>query len=195
MLTKKTVSILLLAVSWLPIFCNQSDSLKITANPLYVNSQFAGNLGLVSVGIGKSYFNNKLTVGFKYGYLPKFINGNKVHILALKTALHFREYSTLGIRYGLYMGTSVNFSIASNTYLKYPDYYPEGYYMTNAIHLNPFMGVRFILPHDNGKFDNISVYTELGTVDYKIWYALKNKKISADEIWNLCFGIAFQLKQ
>jgi len=54
------------------------------------------------------------------------------------------------------------------------------------------MQTRYALNHP--KVNKLSLYTELGTVDYEIWYALKNKEVALYEIFNLCFGMIFQLK-
>ncbi len=161
--------------------------------PYYAKMQYAGNMGLASVGLGKTCFRNRLTLDFNYGYLPKKINGSRVHTLALKSAYQFRNHrlSIFDIRY--YAGISINYAITDNTYLSYPDYFPSDYYNSNAIHLNPFLGVRLTLPEKENKPGAIGIYAELGTVDYKIWYAIANKEIKSNDIWNLCFGITFPL--
>lgn len=165
------------------------------AAPYYAKMQYAGNMGLASVGVGKTYFRNRLTLDFNYGYLPKEINGSRVHTLALKSAYQFRKHqlSIFDIRY--YTGVSLNYAITDNTYLSYPDYFPSDYYNSNAFHLNPFLGVRLSLPEKEVKPGAIGIYAELGTVDYKIWYAIANKEIKSNDIWNFCFGITFPLSK
>ena len=163
------------------------------ASPYYAKMQYAGNMGLASAGLGKTYFKDRLAIDFNYGYLPKEINGSRVHTLAMKSAYQFKKHqvSIFCIRY--YTGISLNYAITDNIYLSYPDYFPSDYYNSNAIHLNPFLGIRLTLPEKDNKPGAIGIYAELGTVDYKIWYAIANKEIKSNDIWNLCFGITFPL--
>jgi hypothetical protein len=176
------------------ISCNLPDSEGKSVSSSYIQAQYAGNLGLISVGYGRFFFNKKLTVGFCYGILPGFLNGSRVNTLALKPAIHYKEFNLSGKKINCYLGISVNYAIASNTYLKYPDYYIEGYYKSNAIHFNPFAGAGISFPMHSRIFDNLILYSELGTIDYQIWYAIKNSEVSFAEIWNLGFGLTFQLK-
>lgn len=179
-------------ISFLPVQENIPGG-EISTSPYYAKMQYAGNLGLASVGIGKTWLKDRLSLDFNYGYLPKNINGSRVHTLALKSAYQFRKHriSVFDIRY--YSGISLNYALTDNTYLSYPDYFPSNYYSSNAFHLNPFLGIRLTLPEKKDKPGAIGIYAELGTVDYKIWYALANKEIKPDDIWNLCFGITIPL--
>jgi hypothetical protein len=67
----------------------------------------------------------------------------------------------------------MNYSITKNTYLKYPDRFPKGYYQTNALHLNPLIGTRMSLHGKIGEESALSLFTELGTVDYKIMVCIE----------------------
>jgi hypothetical protein len=161
----------------------------------YIRAQFAGNMGLFSVGVGHSFYNNRLFADLGYGYLPSSINGADVHTLAIKAVCNLFKYQINPVNPAFYLGTSLTYSITDNTYMKYPDYYPNGYYSPNAFHLNPFLGATVELPCFLPGLDAIWLYSEIGTVDYKIWYYIKNKTIDFDDIWNLCFGLTFHLKQ
>ena len=112
----------------LPVIGDPVDTLKKTGPDLYVKAQFAGDLGLISIGIGEEFFNNKLSVDFNYGYTPNFLNGVRVHTFAIKHAIHLKEHYISGVNAGCYFGNVINYNITSNTYAKLPEYYPEGYY-------------------------------------------------------------------
>jgi hypothetical protein len=173
---------------------NSSDTVRNRIGPSYIQSQYAGNLGLVSFGYSRDFFNNTLSIGLFYGILPKFINRCRVNTIALKPAIQFNEFYLLGRKTNCYLGISINYALASNTYLKYPDYYIDGYYKSNAIHFNPFIGAGICFPVHYKICNNIILYSELGSVDYLIWYAIINREVSFAEIWNLSFGLTFQLK-
>lgn len=191
-LTTLTISILSLQIC----IDNQADTIEKVDRQLYARTQYAGNLGLVSFGVGSGFFNNKVTLDLNYGYLPKVINDVWIHTFALKPAFNFKEFNILsGISAGCYIGTTVTYSVGRNIYTKLPDFYPLDYYLPNSMHLNPFLGVRTSFIFNHRKTNKLSFYAEMGTVEYKIWYAIKNKNIKLDEIWNLCFGLIFQLKK
>jgi len=173
----------------LPVAGNKADTTAAMYATFYTKAQFAGNIGLFSVGIGNEFFNKKLSVDLNYGYTPKNINGALIHTIAIKPAFHSREFTISGIKADCYIGTAVNYNITSNTFHRLPDYYPDGYYVPNAFHSNPFVGTRIKIPGKIRVLRNLSLYAELGSVDYKIWYYIKNKKIKLHEILNLCFGL------
>jgi hypothetical protein len=169
-----------------------SDSLK---DVKYVKAQYAGNIGFVSVGAGKTFWNQKVTLDLSYGYLPKTLNGVSVHTVAFKSIYHFKGKQLGKSRVGIYTGAGVTYNVTSNTYVRYPDYYPEGYYDSNAFHLIPFIGTKLSVPIDTRHFNRMSVYSEFGSIDYQIWYAIENKTIKLNQIWNFSFGLAFGLKE
>jgi hypothetical protein len=179
----------------IPVNANPDSNEKFGDKDYYLKSQYAGNLGLFSGGIGKDLLNHKISLDFLYGYLPKSLNGVQVHTIAIKPAYHFKKYTISKIKADCYIGAAVNYNLTHNTYLKFPNCIPKGYYVQNVIHINPLIGTRISFPFKNRRLDNLSIFTELGTVDYKIWYALKNRNIGLDEIWNICFGSILYIRK
>jgi len=160
----------------------------------YGKTQFAGNIGLISIGAGCFFSNDKFSVDINYGYLPKWVNGVRVSTLALKGAFHFWRKSMGKIRLNGFTGLSLNYGITRNTFVILPEYYPDGYYLPIAIHFAPFIGTVLTNNNSESRFRGVGLYTELATVDYMICYALKNRSITLLEIWNLCFGLIFPFK-
>lgn len=162
---------------------------------IYGKIQYAGNMGLISIGAGRFFINNRLSVDFNYGYLPKWVNGVLVHTLALKPAFHFLNKKNNKFETGFYTGISTNYSITNNTYIKFPDIYPKGYYLTNAIHFCPFLGVKLSIMGSKRKALSLTMYSEIGTVDYMVYYALSKEAIRLHEIWNLCYGFTISFRK
>lgn len=181
------LKILLLEFSFLAFYpADITDSVNEEPTKLfYFKSQYAGNLGLISAGGG--YDSKNFLADVSFGYLPKHINGVRVFTLSFKPSYKLAEMSFNSIDAGFYIGTAINYSIGRNIYGKIPDYYPPDYYWPNAFHFNPFAGARLGLREKRGK--KLYLYTELGTVDYKIWFAVKNRHVSVMDILNLGFGI------
>lgn len=160
--------------------------------PLYVNFQYAGNVGIASVGAGTAFFHQKMYIGFIYGYLPESVNDAVVHTIAIKTYYKFlprnlsKKVSTFG-----YIGTNINYGITKNTYLKYPDYFPDDYYNTNAIHIAPFIGGKIDFSKSNSLLEKIGIYCELGTIDKYVADMVISKQVSVFDIFSLGTGISF----
>ena len=186
-----TSSIILLTQ---PILAQEERNTKLSV-PIILSLQFAGNVGLASVGAGTALNQRKIYLGIVYGYLPQFINDVEVHTIAAKA--HF-SYLKIEIAQNLsttgYIGTNLNYAIVKNTYLVYPDYYPDGYYNTNALHLAPFIGQKVDFELKNRSLENIGLYFELGTIDSYIANLVTTHQIPVYEIFNLCAGVTITLK-
>jgi hypothetical protein len=173
---------------------SQETTDAINAHPVNINFQYAGNVGLASIGIGTALYHQKIYLGLVYGYLPESVNDVEAHTIAIKANYRFlsrnisKKVSTSG-----YVGTNINFGITRNTYLKYPDYFPEDYYNTNAIHIAPYVGRKIDFTLNRSFIDKMGIYCELGTVDKYIADAFMSRQISFIEIFNLCFGISITL--
>ena len=191
---KFLITVLFSIMIFSPVRGTDADSTGTSRDNLYIKTQFAGNIGLVSVGVGKEYLNGKLSVDLNYGYLPACINGTSVSTFAIKPALLIKDFSIAGVQSSLSAGICFTYSATRNTHLKYPDYFPEDYYLGNAMHANPFLRISLFQFPSESKSGRLSLFSELGTMEYQIWYALKNKEVSFTEICNLCFGLTYRLK-
>ena len=194
MLKVAALTIVLITMSHVGAIGNSADTTKSTGKN-YIKAQYAGSTGLLSVGIGKELLNEKLSVDLNYGYLPEFINGVRVHTFGMKAAFLIKRYKLSSIEPSFHAGAGINYAITANTYLRYPAYYPDDYYLPNALHVSPFIRISAGFPCTEGKFNKISFYTELATQEYEIYYAFLNKEVRFYEIWNICFGMAFHFRR
>lgn len=168
-----------------------SDTLKaVQQKPLWLRSQFAGNLGIAAIGLGREPGSSRFGADVNLGYLPKHVNGVRVFTFALKPAYSFRHFNVLGARITPYTGVSINYSFGRKIYGKIPDYYSLDYYWPNAFHFNPFTGIRLGRETE----PRLYLFAELGTVDYKIWYFFKNSEVNLPEILNLAVGFIIRLR-
>jgi hypothetical protein len=194
MFRKLIIYRVLLFVAVIPTLGSTGDTIKAKCNPTDIQFQYAGNMGLVSAGIGKCFFNERFNTHLIYGYLPKSINGVSVHTFAVKSSYQIKDFKlSSSLKMGSYAGFSILYGITRNTYMKYPNYYPDEYYDSNALHIGPFIGFNMSLPVKSKKINKLFLYSELGSVDYQIYYGLKNKTVKPHEILNLSFGVSFRL--
>ncbi len=159
-------------------------------SPDYINFQYAGNLGLGSVGLGFVSKNEKHNFGLSYGYLPESVNSVEVHTVSAKGAFNFKRHklSEKAFLNG-YVGTNLLYSITDNTYLKFPGYFPSDYYFANAVHFAPFLGLKIGSRKNRSKFS----YIELGTLDYYLFNRLKYRRSKFSDCLNLCMGLTFSI--
>jgi hypothetical protein len=175
-----------------PMDIEENDSTSAWI-PKYCMVQFAGNLGLVSVGIGNEIFHNNVFIEIFYGYLPKSIHDVQVHTLATKFGYMYLHKSLSDhTQLTSYVGMGINYAITNNTYLVYPDYYPDKYHKANALRAVLFLGLRLGLSYDGSpqKQKWMSIYCEVGTVDNYLYNAIASKTVSIYEIWNLALGLS-----
>jgi len=179
-----------------PVFSKAQTYKDSVKHPISLNLQFAGNVGAASIGIGTSVWHQKAYLGIIYGYLPKHLNGAEVHTIVLKSYYRFCSKEIFNRLYSsLYIGTNVNYGITQNTYLNYPDYYPDGYYYTNAIHFAPFIGqkIEIYLKNQLLGISSLGPYLEIGTLDKYIGNIFTSKQVGVFDIINLCLGMSFKL--
>ncbi len=162
--------------------------------PDYAKLQFAGNLGLLSVGIGYLVLDDRWQTELFYGYLPASVGGVDVHTLAWKNSfvlLYARLPYDLVLS-PLVIGLGVQIELGGRSFLATPEQYPDDYYTwPTALHFAPYLGM--MLHRDlslwDDRFKGFSVYWELGTIDrYLKQWAASGHHVSFLEIWNLALG-------
>jgi hypothetical protein len=165
--------------------------------PTSISFQYAGNLGLFSVGYGKSFFNDHLSLSLIYGYLPSSVNNVEVSTFAFKPLYNLKPLKITDNSYiNGYVGACMLRGFTHNTFVKLAGYYTKGYYQPNAIHYTFYVGAKYKhLTPKSILFNNVSTFCELGTVEYLVWYGLKTRYIDFSDLWNLSFGFNFDIKR
>jgi hypothetical protein len=177
----------LILISLLADGSAQADTVPAAPKQDYFRVQYAGNIGLVAAGLGRE-FSRRFSADINLGYLSKEINGARVFTLSLRPAWDLFDFGVGEMNTELYLGAAINYSIGRKIYGKIPDYYPQDYYWPNAFHFNPFAGVRL-----GSERSRIKLFAELGTVEYMIWFAWKNRHISIPDILNLALGFTVDI--
>ena len=161
--------------------------------PDHMVVQFAGNIGMLSVGPGYSYLKDKVRTDILYGFVPGFEETTSIHILTAKTSYHpfnitlFDDYAFQPLR----IGTGVSYSVGQQFYTTLPKKYPDAYYWwASSLRLTPFIGasVSRKAGSDAALVKRVELYTELGTTDLDIVNKIGNKSLSYWDIINIAFG-------
>lgn len=184
MCLKKTLAQIFL-VSFI-VVTNAQDNV-VLQNYKRFNVQYAGNIGFLSVGIGKDLYKGRILGDLYYGYLPKHNARSQVHTVAAKTSIIFGRMNIQQFHLKCYVGSTLTCSFTDNTYLRYPSYFPENYYdFPNSLHLHPYAGL-LCFSHRWP----VGYYVEVGSSDYKIVAALRNTTIGKRNLINIAFGVSY----
>ena len=163
--------------------------------PRYQKIQFFGSIGLVSLGTGWNYCNNKLETEFLLGYIPKYDDTRAILSFTLR-----ENYITFNINIKsrfisfdpLTASLSVNSIIDDRFWKKEPERYPEDYYkFSTRIRFHLALGQRINLDLDGAKsiHKSISLFYEVGTCDLYMISAVTNKYLKPKDYLSLSFGL------
>lgn len=169
--------------------------------PTQLIIQNAGNMGLVSAGLGWDYgghqqWETHLLVGF----IPKYESPRAKFTFTLKQTYipwsvgvgHDLSFEPLTC--GLYINT-----VAGHEFWKeQPHRYPDKYYafLSTRFRLNVFLGQRLtkVIPDNSRKFvKSITAFYEVSTCDLYIRSAFIDDKVKISDIVGLSLGIKLQL--
>jgi hypothetical protein len=175
------------------VFANDTTLIKEKGwyVPDYAKVQFAGNIGLLSVGFGYQFLNNHLYSELLYGYVPASVSKAEViHTITIKNTFSILNKEIKAITLSPIAGFTASFETGNNSFLKLPDKYPSGYYGTNAFHFTLFIGAKVHRNFINQKImRGVDLYFELGTVDNYLWYAILSKEVKINKIISSAIGI------
>ncbi|WP_207433781.1 hypothetical protein [Sabulibacter ruber] len=164
----------------------------------YLKTQFAGDIGLVSVGVGKQSFNRKLETDVSVGYLPKKIGGDHLFTAALKsTLLPFRPVRIRKVDWHAFStGMQLSYTFGDDFFAseRYLSRYPNRYYrFSTALHLYFFAGGQVNLTRVE-KFRRFGAYYEVGTMgEYLLSYLQNPGYLGPGKIFHLALGAKMRL--
>ncbi|WP_036821295.1 hypothetical protein [Polaribacter sp. Hel1_85] len=162
--------------------------------PDYVKTQFAGNIGLISVGVGYQLFNEVLYSELLYGFVPESASkADNIHLITIKNTFPiFRKEIGENLTISPIAGFTTTLDIGTNSFTTLPSKYPDGYYFPTAVHFTLFGGA---LIHKDFKkpkiFKGVDFYLEFGTVETYLWYAITLKEVDLIDVFSADIGVNF----
>jgi len=164
---------------------------SIPLMPDYLKLQYAGNIGLGSVGIGYFWLKNNMQTEIFYGKVPSWAGGNTIQTVALKNMVNlFVFHPNKNILIKQQAGFSTNLAFTKKTYVKLPDYYPNNYYSPNAIHIMPFLSQECTIYFKRYCFvKKIGFYSECNAMDTYLYQSLKSKEVNFIDVFSLALGL------
>ena len=157
-------------------------------------AQFAGNMGLVSVGAGwdhgtRAQWETSLLAGF----IPKE-EGRKRYITVTLKETYTPWSIQINDRFSfepLTCGLYLNSIISRDFWVREPDHYPNSYYgFSTKIRANIFIGESFTFyTSRNSLLRYASLFYEFGTADMYIISKATNKYLKFWDIFGVSFGV------
>ena len=163
--------------------------------------QFAGNMGLLSVGVGWEYGRRKQwETHLLFGFLPKAQSDRAKTTMTLKEnyipwSLYINNgWAVEPLTVGLYLNTV----FGPEFWQKQPARYPDSYYpfLSTKMRVNVFVGqrVELTLPSNRRKFvKSITAFYELSTCDLYIRALVQDSHVRLTDIFGLSLGLKFQI--
>lgn len=125
--------------------------------------QFAGEIGLASVGAGVD-ISKTHTFDLFYGIVPHSIGGDFIETYSIKNEHHYPYFDfSKNLNFAPYFGLNIFHVIGLKYQTSRLNNYPRNYYRTSSIRLLPYLGVEY--KYDMKKSENY--YFEMGIND--IW--------------------------
>ncbi|PKV67092.1 hypothetical protein [Pontibacter ramchanderi] len=168
-----------------------------TFSPYHAKVQYAGSIGFVSAGIGRSFFHEKLETDLFVGYLPEQIGGDHIWTTALKaTAVPFKTIPVGSLDWQpLRTGLQLSYTFGEQYFIVEPrEKYEKGYYgFPTALHLYLHLGGQVDFARV-GELQRFAVYYEVNTsAEYLISYIQNPKYLGLGKIFNLALGVRVKL--
>lgn len=182
------LSILLLHV----VSSAQNNALKAIV-PDHVRLQYAGNMGVLSAGVGYNFVNDRLQVSLMDGFVPASIAGNNINTIALKSSYDVVQLQLARKTLAPYAGLATMFETSGNgVYKSLPArYIDRKYYQMSAFHVAVFVGGKLALPVGTRQDQKLELYAETGTLDSYIYYYCRNEILNFTDMFSMAVGISY----
>ena len=163
--------------------------------PTMYIAQFAGNMGLVSIGLGWDHgARGQWETALLAGFIPKEEGHKKYATVTVKetfTPWSIRVNDSFAFE-PLTCGLYFNSIISRNFWVKEPDHYPNSYYgFSTKIRANVFIGecFTFYTSKKNTLLRYASLFYEFGTADMYVISKATNKYLKFWDIFGVSFGV------
>lgn len=167
--------------------------------PTHNAIQFAGNMGMFSIGTGWDYGKrDQWETDLLFGIIPKHDSHRTKITMTLKQtyipwSLNLNDkFSVEPLSCGIYFNTVFGHEF----WVHEPSRYPEGYYgFSSKIRTHVFLGQRLTYDIDKERrffAKSVTLFYELSTYDLILISRVTNKYLKAKDYLSLSFGLKFQ---
>lgn len=169
--------------------------------PTQIVTQYAGNMGKISLGVGWDYGNRRqYETNLLFGYLPKYNSSRAKMTMTLKqNFIPWRfdfnnKFNIEPLSCGIYFNTVFGYEFWGREPNRYPDKYYQ--FLSTKVRINAFIGQRItaITPKNKRKFvKNVTAFYEISTCDIYVRAMLQDSGISLWDVLSLSVGLKMQM--
>lgn len=167
--------------------------------PQFIPFQYAGNIGVVSTGLGYSTRTRNYHLSLLYGYVPKSVGGTYIHTVAAKNTFPITRYAMKNNQLLIpYLGLGLSVEVSGNAFFRQPAHFPESYYdFPKNVHVLAYGGAKMqhIFNESWSGLRGVEFFAEAGTIDIYLWYKSMSREIRFNEIFSLALGVNLLLPQ
>ena len=146
------------------LFAQEEKKTKIFPTAA-LSLQYAGSIGWLSAGYFRQTNNEKIELGFVYGFTPKFVGGN-INTIGLKfiyNPIKIQVNNTISFE-PIQTGFFITQNFGHNLHIKWPDQYEEQYYnWTNSTRFHIFLSTQASYTLNTKRVKKIAMYFETNT--------------------------------
>jgi len=168
--------------------------------PTHLKAQYAGSMGLFSVGLGWDYGRKcRWETDVLVGYVPKYVSSRGHATLTLKQnyipwSLHASDLFSFEPLYG---GLYLNTIFGHEFWGRAPGRYPKGYYwFSTKLRIHIFWGCRATWhtgTRHNYWIKSVTFFFEANTCDLYIVQAIGNDYLRAADLIGFSVGVKLQI--
>lgn len=169
--------------------------------PTQFVAQYAGNMGLMSLGLGWDYGRHRQwETHLLFGYIPRYHSTRaKVTMTVKENYIPWGKYLRHGwffepLECGLYVNTVFGHEFWGNQPQRYPDKYYA--YFSTCARVNAFVGQRitYIIPYNKRKHvKSLTAFYEVSICDLYVRTKIQDKHVSWGDILCLSVGLKMQI--
>lgn len=166
--------------------------------PRYTKLQFAGSMGMLSIGPGWNYGKNHWETDLLFGFIPRNTDKHAMATMTLKQN-YIPWHLPVGDRWviePLSTGMYINTLLDGDFWVKNPERYPKGYYtFSTRVRTHVFLGERITLNLKRKKRWNqsITLFYELSSCDLYLISAFTNHYLRPRDYLSLSLGVKLQI--
>ncbi|MGN0019788.1 MAG: hypothetical protein ACI35Z_03275 [Sphingobacterium hotanense] len=179
----------------------QLKKASFTLVPSNFVTQFAGSIGLISVGAGWNYGRkDQWGTEFMAGIVPRYDTDRAKVTLTLRQtytpwSISLNErFAYQPLRTGLYINTM----IGDQFWFDAPEKYPSNYYtFSTKLRFNAFIGqeIEYKIPSFNSYFEGIKFFYDIHTNDLMLISRIQNSYLKAQDYLGLSLGLKLQIRR
>ncbi|MDB5103701.1 MAG: hypothetical protein JWP91_1390 [Fibrobacteres bacterium] len=163
--------------------------------PDFARLQFAGHAGLLSVGPGYSWWDNRIEAGLAFGFVPEFAGTRNTVILSQKNSI-----STGRLRLGpsyflepLMAGFATHLSIGKEYEIVLPESQRD-YYWPDALYFWMFGAAKAGCMFEKPTYlSGVAAMVEVGTINQDVQAHTRNHYVTLGDILSVAISAQFYL--